>query len=85
LSWCRENRGWLAREFLRRVDAGQEIKDFFGSWFEIQGHSETGYFLGQEVIKELEKQLPLQEIAVLEAIESAARPVVEKMEDILPA
>jgi hypothetical protein len=31
LSWCRENRGWLAREFLRRVDTGQEIKDFFGS------------------------------------------------------
>jgi hypothetical protein len=79
LSWCRENKSWLAGEFLRRVDAGQPVKDFFGSWFEIQGHSETGYFLGQELIRELEKRSSLQEVALLEDLEAAARPVLERM------
>jgi hypothetical protein len=79
LAWCRESRSWLAAEFLHRMDADQEIKDFFGSWFEIHGHSETGYFLGQELIRELEKQSPLQEIALLEDIAAVARPILEKI------
>ncbi len=78
-AWCRENRSWLAREFLHRVEAGEEVKDFFGSWFEIQGHSETGYFLGQELIRELEKESSLQEIALLVDFEADSRPILEKM------
>jgi hypothetical protein len=79
LKWCQANRGWLAAEFLRTVDAGQPVSAFFGSWFEIQGHSETGYFLGQAVITALERQSGLKEIALLEESEAAARPILEKM------
>ncbi len=79
LAWCLENQAWLAAEFLRTVDAGRPVAAFFGSWFEIRGRSETGYFLGQVVIQQLEKQLDLKEIALLEDIEAAVRPILEKM------
>jgi hypothetical protein len=38
---------------------------FFGSWYEIEGRSQSGYFLGSEVIKRLEVRMDLKEIAVL--------------------
>jgi hypothetical protein len=79
LVWCRDHREWLAAEFLRTVEAGSPVLAFFGSWFEISGKSETGYFLGREVVRELEKQLNLKEIALLDNIEAAARPILEKM------
>jgi len=28
LAWCRENRAWLAAEFLRTVDSGESIRPF---------------------------------------------------------
>jgi hypothetical protein len=79
LAWCRENRSWLASEFLQTVDAGRAVTDFFGSWFKIQDRSETGYFLGQELVRKLEKQSGFQPVALLEDIEAAARPILEKM------
>jgi hypothetical protein len=79
LACCQTHLGWLAAEFLRMVDAGKTVSAFFGSWFEICGRSETGYFLGHAVIKELEKQHGLKEIALLEDIEAAARLILEKM------
>jgi hypothetical protein len=79
LAWCRAHQDWLAAEFLRTVNAGRPVTDFFGSWFEIQGYSETGYFLGQAVIQQLEKQLNLQEIALLDEIQAAFQPILEKM------
>jgi len=79
LQWCQEHKGWLAAEFLRTVDSGHPVNPFFGSWLEICGESETGYFLGQEVIKELQKQLSLKEIALLDNVESYSRPILEKM------
>jgi hypothetical protein len=78
-AWCRAHQGWLAAEFLRAVNVGRPVTDFFGSWFEIQGYSETGYFLGQAVIQQLEKQLDLQEIALLEEFQAAFQPILEKM------
>jgi hypothetical protein len=78
-SWCQAHQAFLAREFLCAVDAGESVSSFFGSWFEIEGHSETGYFLGHAVIKALlERGLALREIAVLEPQE-AARPILEEM------
>jgi len=78
LAWCQGHKGWLAAEFLKAVDAGQPVTSFFGSWFEICGQSETGYFLGQAAIKELGKQLSLKEIALLENTESSLRPILEQ-------
>jgi hypothetical protein len=77
--WCLSHKSWLASEFVRKVDTGEPIAPFFGSWFDVCGKSETGYFLGCEAIKELEKQFNLEEIALLEDIEVAMRPVLKQI------
>ncbi|MDF1501291.1 MAG: hypothetical protein P1P76_12580, partial [Anaerolineales bacterium] len=46
-----------------------QVRDFFGSWFQIEGRSQTGYYLGHEIIRRLEKSNSLEEIAGLDDIE----------------
>jgi hypothetical protein len=77
LEWCRDNRGLIAAEFLRTVDSGGDIRPFFGSWFDIAGRSQTGYYLGQAVVSRLVKRADLRQIAGLQAFEAACRPIVE--------
>jgi len=79
LEWCRAHRAWLAAEFLRTVETGQPVWAFFGSWFEIEGMKETGYFLGYEVVRELAKRLDVRAIALLEDVEGHLRPILEQM------
>lgn len=68
--WYCENAGMLAAEFLRRADTNEDVRPFFGSWLEFQGHRYCGYFLGSEVIRRLrESGKTLEEIAVLENVE----------------
>lgn len=79
LAWCRANRAWLAAEFLRTVDEGQSIRPFFGSWYELKGRKQTGYFLGQQVIDRLSETMSLKDIALLGsgvALEHSMRRVV---------
>ena len=71
--WCRENLAWLADEFLRRLNDPEGIREFFGSWHEIQGHSQCGYFLGHELIAEMAAAAPLKDIALLDAPEAERR------------
>ncbi|MFP4343701.1 MAG: hypothetical protein ACLFU8_03305 [Anaerolineales bacterium] len=77
--WCLSNVGQLAHEFLRRVDAGESMQPLFGSWYDIDGWQQTGYFLGHTIIRALEEQYSLLEIALLEDVESQLRPVVEAL------
>jgi hypothetical protein len=79
LSWCRGEKQWLSNEFLRVVDAGGEARQFFGSWFDIRGYKQTGYFLGHEAVRQLEGEMALQQIALLEDVETAIRDVVESI------
>ena len=79
LAWCLRNRGWLAAEFIRMVDKGEAVSSFFGSWFDLHGRKETGYFLGCEAVQRLAVGLTLQEIARLEDLEMVLRPVLEHM------
>jgi hypothetical protein len=81
LSWCQSHKGWLAAEFIRTAESGNpgSASAFFGSWLEICGKSETGYFLGYEAINELKKCFDLKEIALLENVEAHLRPVLEQM------
>jgi hypothetical protein len=65
LSWCEKRKSWLAKEFLKRLEKQVSVNDFFGSWFNIQGKIQTGYFLGHALIRELEKTYNLREIALL--------------------
>lgn len=64
--WCEQNKSWLAKEFLNRVSTHAPVNDFFGSWFNIQGRKQTGYYLGHAFIRELEKVYSLKEIALLQ-------------------
>jgi hypothetical protein len=66
LHWCEQHKGWLASEFLGRLEKHASVKDFFGSWFSIQGRKQTGYFLGHAFIRDLEKTRDLREIALLD-------------------
>lgn len=66
LSWCKLHKSWLAKEFLKRIESHASVRDFFGSWFDIQGKKQTGYFLGYGFIRNLEKAYTMKEIALLD-------------------
>jgi hypothetical protein len=65
LHWCIEHKAWLAREYLRRVDSDEPANDFFGDWLDVQGRSQTGYYLGWTYILWLEQSYGTRDIAAL--------------------
>jgi hypothetical protein len=67
LAWCEQHESQLAREFLERLKKQVLVNDFFGSWLNIQGKKQTGYFLGHAFICQLEKTHSLREIALFDA------------------
>ena len=77
LSWCKANKSMLAKEFLNSIDSNLDIKPFFASWFDIQGYSQCGYYLGHEVIIDLEKRYSIKEIAELKNIQVVMRDVLK--------
>jgi hypothetical protein len=79
LAWCRANRAWLAAEFLRAADEGGSVRPFFGSWYDIQGQSQTGYYLGHELIRALELTMTLREIALLDQGDPLLRQELERL------
>ncbi|MBN1692333.1 MAG: hypothetical protein JW845_02130 [Dehalococcoidales bacterium] len=79
LEWCQRHKGWLAAEFLKRIGEAKSVAPFFGSWFNINGKIETGYFLGHEVITELEKNISIKEIALFDDIEGYLKPILKQM------
>jgi len=81
LMWCDENRAWLAVEFLRAADQGKSARPFFGSWYDIEGRRQCGYFLGHEVIREWQGEIDLKDIALLswEEVQRRARNSLEKI------
>ena len=79
LDWCQAHRGWLASEFLSLVDRGVSVRPFFGSWFELRGWKQTGYYLGHEVIRHLEESLAMEEIALLDDFETTMRHRLEAL------
>ena len=79
--WCHRHESWLAAEFLRRVDQGESVRSFFGSWFEIHGRRQCGYYLGHELIKRLEARMSFVEIALLDDIAELMRRELERLVD----
>jgi hypothetical protein len=78
VSWCYDKKTYLASEFLRYVAEGKDIRPFFGSWYDIDGHSQCGYFLGHEAVKELEASgMSIREIGILENPENRLREILE--------
>ena len=59
LPWCEANRDALLAEYLRRVQAGEPVQDFFGDWCSYQGYSDVGYYLGSLLVWRLaERRTP---------------------------
>ncbi len=65
LGWCQSHRSWLASEFLNYIETGESLRPFFGSWYELQGYRQTGFYLGRELVRMLESDMTLDEIALL--------------------
>ena len=82
LAWCLENRAWLAAEFLRVAGAGESVRPFFGSWYDIRGRKQTGYYLGHEVITYLADTMPLRDIALLEEGQSLERTMRQVLNEL---
>lgn len=81
LAWCQANRAWLAREFLRVADYGESVRPFFGSWYEIRGHKQTGYYLGHQVLSDLVNGMEVSDIALIDSgrqLEQIMRDVLQK-------
>jgi hypothetical protein len=78
LAWCQEHEGWLAAEFVRRVDQGESVRPFFGSWYDIGGRKQCGYFLGHELIRRFQVGMSLEEIALLDNADEWLRRELEK-------
>ena len=79
LPWCRANRRWLAAEYLRLAEEGGSVRPFFGSWFDVQGQSQTGYYLGHELISDLESRMDLREIALMDGGDPRLRASLRKL------
>lgn len=60
LAWCREHKKELFSEYFRRMDLNESTQDFFGDWCSYRGHSDTGYYLGCEFVKDLVKKYSFQ-------------------------
>jgi hypothetical protein len=79
LSWCQENQAWLANEFLRRVDSGETIRPFFGSWYQLRGYKQTGYYLGAALLSKLEFDSDFRAAALLADVDAEMRTVLQDM------
>ena len=56
LDWCKNNQGRLFREYLRRVEVKESVREFFGDWYALEGHSDVGYYLGAVLARCLTKR-----------------------------
>lgn len=63
LSWCKDNKLELYKEFIRRIDCDESTQAFFGDWCNYKGRTDVGYYLGCELVKDLAKGKSLQELA----------------------
>lgn len=63
LDWCRKNESEIKREYLRRLDANESVREFFGDFYSYNGYSDVGYYLGCRFVEHLMKSYSLKEIA----------------------
>jgi hypothetical protein len=65
LKWCVDNKEKLASKYLEFIEKKMKVNDFFGSWFNIDGYKQTGYYLGHEIIKEWEESDKFENLAIM--------------------
>lgn len=79
LEACQEKQPALAAEFLRRVDLDLDTREFFGSWYEVAGIPQAGYYLGSEILTSQIAKSGAEQTALLEDLEAVLRPALEAM------
>ncbi len=62
LAWCDANRQELLREYERRILCGESIQCFFGDWVAYEDHSDVGYYLGCELVRDALRDHSLHEV-----------------------
>ncbi len=67
LEWCFAHEAYLADKFLAAMGDRKDWQAFFGSWFDIDGWRQTGYFLGCRFVERLARTRTLRDIARLDA------------------
>ncbi len=77
LDWCTENKRMLAEKFLQLVEEEADVSPFFGSWFDIHGYKQCGYYLGHEVILDLEQKCDIWKLALLKDVKLTMKSVLE--------
>lgn len=65
VSWCDNHKEALFTEYIRRVAHNESTQDFFGDWCSYQEHSDVGYYIGCEFVKNLLQKYTLIEVANL--------------------
>lgn len=63
LDWCRAHHTEIKQEYWRRIQQKESVQDFFGDWMRYQGHSDVGYYLGNQFVRWL-----LDKHSVLETV-----------------
>lgn len=62
LKWCNENRCSLFNEYIRVIEENESYQKFFGDWCSYRNVSDTGYYLGCELIRLAHKTKTTQQI-----------------------
>lgn len=66
LNWCEEHKQVLMDDYIRKVEVGESIQDYFGDWCNIDGYSDIGYYLGAELVWALSEKYNKLEILNLQ-------------------
>ena len=66
LDWCRDNEAYLASRYLADTSDREKRRRFFGSWYDIDGWRQTGYYLGCRAVAELAQKRAMAEIAAID-------------------
>lgn len=83
LDWCVAHEPELARMYLGAMSNREEWRRFFGSWFDVQGWRQTGYFLGCRFIQRQSRDCSLAKLAGWseERIRESARAFLKNLAD----
>lgn len=76
--WCEENISLIAKYFVKNQNDIVKLRKLFGHWYNYKGMKQCGYYLGHEVIKQLQlKGKPIDEIGKMQNAEDEIRDIVE--------
>lgn len=80
---CKLNEDRLKELYLEALkDKDKGTNDFFGDWFQVLGLSDTGYFLGKQMMKKLKNKYNIVDIAKL-SFSNIEKEVIEYLERVI--